>query len=153
MKTNKKGFFKPKNPQKYKGNPNRIVFRSSWELKMMDFFDKSPNIISWQSEEKAIAYRSPVDNKIHRYYPDFIIEIKNQENKIETIIIEVKPFNQTTEPRSPKDKNNKKFLKEVMTYGVNNAKWEAAKFYCEKRGWKFKILTEKEIFGPKYKTK
>lgn len=155
MKTiTNKGFFKPKNPKKYKGQSTNIVWRSSWERKCMDFFDRSPNIISWQSEERAIAYRS-VDGKIRRYFPDFIIETINPKSKIiQTIMIEVKPKSQTLPPKEPKELSSnkkKRYLREVLTYGQNKAKWEAADFFCKKRGWKFQILTEDHIFGPKYK--
>jgi hypothetical protein len=146
-----KGFFKPKNPSKYVGDPTKIVFRSSWELKCMEFFDNSKDVISWQSEERAIAYRSPVDNSIHRYFPDFVIRVKTKDGAVETRMIEVKPKSQTIPPK--KKANQKGFLKEVMTYGVNSAKWKAAKYFCDKRGWKFVILTEDQIFGPKYTPK
>ncbi len=140
------GLFKPKNPGKYKGNAGNIIFRSTWELKVMQFLDLSENVVSWQSEEKIIAYKSPVDQKIHRYFPDFIAVIKNKKTKkLETIMIEVKPKSQTVPPKP--GNNKKKYIKEVMTYGVNQAKWKAAEYYCEQRGWQFKVLTEDHIFG------
>ena len=72
MKTYK-GYFKPKNPKKYKGDPTNIIYRSSWECKLMIRLDEDPNVISWGSEEIIIPYRSPIDNKIHRYFVDFIV--------------------------------------------------------------------------------
>lgn len=118
----------------------------------MHFFDTNPDVIWWQSEERAIAYRSPKTNGLHRYFPDFIVKIRNRKTGvIEIRVIEVKPKSQTKPPK--KGSNQKKYLSEVMTYGVNMAKWQAAKFFCEKRGWKFMVLTEDEIFGPKYKVK
>lgn len=140
------GFFKPKNPQKYKGDPTNIAYRSAWELRLMLYFDLQPAIIWWSSEEKVIPYRSPIDNRIHRYFPDFIINKKDINGKIETIMIEVKPKAQTLEPIR-KEKTSKRYLNEVMTYGVNQAKWDAAENYCKDRGWKFMIFTESEIFG------
>ena len=140
-----KGMFKPKYPEKYKGNSSRIVYRSSWELKCMEWFDRSPHILEWQSEEKAVAYRSPKDNGIHRYYPDFIIRYRNKEGNIVVRMIEVKPKHQTEPPK--KKPKTQKDLEEVLRYGINAAKWEAAKSYCKQRGWEFVILTEDHLFG------
>jgi len=138
MKTNMasiKGFFKPKNPQKYKGDPTNIVYRSGWELKLMLYLD---------SEEIVIPYRSPIDNKIHRYFPDFIVTKINKEGKKETALIEVKPYKQTIPP-TKQSNITRKYLTEVKNWGVNEAKWNAAKSYCEDRGWSFHIFTEKEL--------
>lgn len=139
-----KGFFKPKNPSKYKGDPTNIVYRSSWELKLMMYLDNHQDIIYWGSEEIIIPYRSPIDNKIHRYYVDFIVTKINKDGKKETILIEVKPSKQTIEPKRPK-KITKKFITEVTEYSKNTAKWKAAENFCKDRGWKFHIFTEKEL--------
>lgn len=139
-----KGFFKPKNPQKYKGDPTNIVFRSSWELKLMMYLDIHNDVVKWGSEEIIIPYRSPIDNKIHRYFVDFIVTKINKDGKKETVLIEVKPFRQTKEPIKPK-KMSKKFLTEVKDWGVNTAKWKAAEEFCKNRGWQFKIFTEYEL--------
>jgi hypothetical protein len=140
------GFFKPKNPQKYKGNPTNIVYRSSWELRLMSHFDLHPNVIWWASEEKPIPYISPLDGRTHRYFPDFIICVYDKNKKQKIIMIEVKPFKQTQEPVK-QNKINKRYIKEVYDWGVNKAKWNAAEIYCKDRGWDFQIMTEKEIFG------
>lgn len=140
MPTFHQGRFKPRHPDKYKGDPTSIIYRSSWELRLMSYLDKHPDVVQWSSEEMFIPYRSPVDNKIHRYFPDFIVKMKNGE----TVMIEVKPAKQTQPPKKPQ-KVTKRFVNEVFTYGVNQAKWEAAKQYCEKNGWKFQIMTEKEL--------
>ena len=139
-----KGHFKPSNPGKYKGDPTNIIYRSSWELKLMRYLDKHPDVISWASEEFCIPYRSPTDNKIHRYYPDFLIKKRNTQGITETILIEVKPAVQTKPPKVPK-KATKRYITEVATYGVNMAKWKAAQGFCEERKWKFLIMTEKEL--------
>ena len=144
----KQGFFKPRNPTKYKGDHTKIVYRSGWELRLMSHFDTHEDVIWWSSEEKIIPYRSPVDNKIHRYFPDFLINIKNKEGKTETVMIEVKPKSQTKEPKRP-SRVTKKYINEVFTYGVNQTKWRAAEEYCADRGWRFMIMTEDEIFGKK----
>lgn len=139
------GFFKPKNPQKYKGDPTNIVYRSGWELKLMLYLDSRKDVISWGSEEIIIPYRSPIDGKIHRYFPDFIVTKINNEGKKETAVIEVKPYYQTLPPENSKNKSKKRFLTEVYTWGLNEAKWKAAKEYCKDRGWSFHIFTEKEL--------
>ena len=138
------GFFKPKNPQKYKGDPTNIVYRSSWELKLMFYLDKRQDIISWSSEEIIIPYRSPIDGKIHRYFPDFKVTKINKEGKKETVLIEVKPLHQTQPPKK-QQKITKKYLTEVKNWGVNEAKWKAAQEYCNDRGWGFHIFTEREL--------
>jgi hypothetical protein len=112
----------------------------------MSHFDLHPGVIWWSSEEKAIPYVSPVDGRVHRYFPDFIICVNDAQNKKQTIMVEVKPYAQTQEPVK-KNKINKKYINEVFTWGVNQEKWKQAKLYCEDRGWSFKVMTEKEIFG------
>jgi|TARA_A100001515_G_scaffold59198_1_gene46736 hypothetical protein len=141
-----RGKYQPKNPSKYLGDPTKIVYRSLWERKCMRIFDENPNVIRWASEEMAIPYLSPVDKKRHKYFPDFIIEVKNKKGEIETQMLEVKPAKYTRVPKKPK-RMTQRFLNEANTYLVNQAKWEAAENVCEKKGWKFKILTEKEIYG------
>lgn len=139
-----KGFFKPRNPSKYQGDPTNIIYRSSWEAKLMKYLDDHPDVLKWSSEEICIPYRSPIDNKIHRYFPDFLIKKKNQIGSVETIMIEVKPKSQTVPPKIQK-KPTKKYVNEVYTWGINSAKWKAAKNYCEERKWKFLIMTENEL--------
>ena len=138
------GYFKPKNPQKYKGDPTNIVYRSSWELKLMTYLDLHKDIVTWGSEELIIPYRSPIDNKIHRYFPDFIVTKINKEGKKETALIEVKPAAQTKPPKK-QEKVTRKYITEVTTWGINEAKWKAANEYCKDRGWSFHIFTEREL--------
>lgn len=141
------GRFSPKNPSKYKGNPTMIFYRSSWELKWMMKFDLHPNVVQWSSEETIVRYRSPLDNEVHRYFPDFVIKVRQPDGSVVTSMIEVKPLAQTKEPAPRKNtkRTSKTFIREVTTYAVNEAKWIAAKAYCEAHGWKFVILTEKDL--------
>jgi hypothetical protein len=139
-----KGKFRPKFPEKYKGDPTNIIYRSLWERNCMIYFDQNPNILYWSSEEIVIPYKSPIDGKWHRYFPDFLIRVRNKYNQTETFVIEVKPHKETREPEVKK-KITKQYLYEVQTWGINSAKWNAAKEYCDDRKWKFKILTEKEL--------
>lgn len=139
-----KGFFKPKNVEKYKGDPTKITYRSRWELIVMQKLDAHPDILEWSSEEINIKYRSPLDNRIHRYFPDFYMKRRSTEGKIESFLIEVKPKAQTMPPKVL-NKPSKRYINEVATWGVNSAKWEVAQEYCKDRGWKFMIITENEL--------
>lgn len=138
------GRYSPKNPSKYKGNVMNIVYRSSWELKFCVFCDLHEEILSWSSESVIVPYISPVDNRRHRYYPDFLITEKDTEGNIKTIMIEIKPQSQT-KPPTVKKRATKKYLTECVTYSKNQAKWDAARTFCKRRGWDFMVLTEKEI--------
>ena len=132
------------NPSKYIGNPDNIICRSLWERRVCKYMDDNKNVIRWGSEELAIPYYSPVDKKNHRYFPDFIAEIKAKDGEVKTYVIEVKPKKQTKPPKKPKRKT-KSYLHECMTYTVNEAKWKSAKKLCQNKGWDFIILTEDNI--------
>ena len=110
----------------------------------MHWCDLNESVVSYGSEEFFIPYRSPVDYKTHRYFPDFIIKIKEQSGEFKTYVIEVKPKKQTIPPKQPKRKT-KNWLYEMKTYSVNQAKWEAAEEWCRGRGMEFKVITEKEL--------
>lgn len=140
-----KGRFRPSNYHKYKGDPTKVIYRSLWELKFMRYCDLNDNILEWGSEEICIPYISPKDNRIHRYFPDFYIKAKKRDGTIQRSLIEVKPLKQTQKPNMRPKRKTKNWLNEVMTYGINQAKWKAAEEYCEDRMWKFQILTEKEL--------
>ena len=137
------GWFKPKNPKKYNGDAANIIYRSTWELRVMKWLDEHPNVIWWASEELPIPYKSPIDNKMHRYFPYFIAKIKQKDGSVMTYIIEVKPFNQTKMP--VQKKKTKKYLQEAATFVVNQEKWKAADIFCQEHGWKFMIMTENEL--------
>jgi len=139
-----KSKYKPQYPNKYKGDPTNIICRSSWERKFARYCDLNENILEWQSEEFCIPYRSPVDNKIHRYFPDFYIKYKDTSGRIKRSLIEVKPLSQCSPPKKPQ-RQTKRYLNEAYEYAKNQAKWEAAKEYCDDRMWEFKVLTEKEL--------
>lgn len=143
-----KGRFTPKNPQKYKGNPTNIIYRSLWERNLMSRFDIDPNILEWNSEEFFVLYRTPLDppEKIRRYFPDFWVKMRNRNGIIVEKVIEVKPKAQTQAPKGKRI--TKKLLTETERYVINDSKWEAARKYCAKRGWEFVILTEDDLFKP-----
>ena len=138
------GRFHPQNPQKYKGDVNNIIYRSSWELKFMQWCDRNENIMEYGSEEFWIPYVSPVDNRVHRYFPDFIIKVKESNEEIKTYVIEVKPKRQTVPPKQ-KSRVTKSYLYEVQTYAVNQSKWNAADEWCKDHRLEFKVITENEL--------
>jgi hypothetical protein len=138
-----KGRFIPKHPKKYAGDSNNIIWRSTWERKVMDWLDQSESVVYWSSEELAIKYYNPVDNKIHRYFPDFIVKVKRKDGTVMTHVIEVKPEYQTKQP--VRKRKTQKFINEYITYTVNQSKWKAATEFCKDRGWEFRILTEKNL--------
>ena len=110
----------------------------------MRYLDSHPGIIQWSSEEVIIPYVSPMDNKIHRYFPDFWVKLKDSNSKINTMLVEIKPAREVSPPII-KEKVTRQYAREVMTYGINSAKWKAAERFCKDRSWQFKILTEKEL--------
>lgn len=139
-----KGLYRISNPAKYRGDIHNVIYRSSWELRFMKYCDHNSAIVEWGSETMIIPYRSPVDNKIHRYFVDFYVKIKDSSNKTTKYLIEIKPEKFTKPPDIPKRKT-KRFIQEVFNYGTNQAKWKAANEYCEDRGMKFLVLTEKDL--------
>ena len=84
-----KGYFKPRNPSKYSGDPTTIIYRSSWELKLMRYLDSHSDVIKWASEEFSIPYVSPIDGKVHKYFPDFLVKKRSPNKTIETIVIAI----------------------------------------------------------------
>ena len=134
----------PVYPHKYKGNSKMIICRSSWEREFCQWCDMNNSIISWASEEFSIPYVSPKDNRVHKYYPDYLIKVKEKNDIVKTYVVEVKPFKQTRPPKQ-RSRKTKSYLTECVTYAVNQAKWKAAKEFCEDHRIEFKVVTEKEL--------
>ena len=145
-----KGRYNPINPKKYRGNPNQIIFRSLWEKKVMVYCDKNDAILEWGSEEIIVPYLSPWDGRIHRYFPDFYMKVKQADGSIKKFIVEVKPKAQTKEPIKNPKRKTRKWFGEVKNWGINQAKWRSAEEYCKDQGMEFKIFTEDHI-NAKYK--
>jgi len=135
-----KGKWRPKNRNKYEGDPTKIIYRSLWERSTMKWADANPNITSWSSEEVVVPYRSAADGRIHRYYIDFKITYTSGE----TVLVEVKPDKQTRPPKTPKRKT-RRYLNEVKAFAVNWSKWEHAEEFAKDRGWRFEVWTEKDL--------
>ena len=145
-----KGRYFPTNPKKYRGNPNQIIYRSLWERKVMVYCDKNDAIIEWGSEEVIVPYLSPMDGRIHRYFPDFYMKVRQADGSTKKFIIEVKPKSQCKQPIKNPKRRTTKWFNEVKTFAINQAKWKYAKEFCEDKGMEFKIFTEDHI-NPKYK--
>jgi len=133
------GRYNVKNKEKYAGDFTNVIYRSSWELKFMNWCDNNPNVIKFSSEEIIVPYVSPLDGKVHRYFVDFKIVTANNE----TFLVEIKPEAQTMPPKGTK--KTRRYLTEASTYMVNQTKWEYATRYAEARNWKFIVLTEKHL--------
>jgi hypothetical protein len=135
----------PTNPHKFVGDLNNIVIRSSWEAKFVKWADLNPDVIKVASEEIIIPYLSPVDNKMHRYFTDFAIVVRHRDGNLRKYLIEIKPDIQTQPPKKGKRTTNK-YIADLATFAVNQAKWQAADIYCQKHGLTFQVLTEKHLF-------
>ena len=131
-------------PEKYAGDPTCIIMRSSWETRFAGWCDKNPAVIKWISEETVIPYRCPTDNKLHRYFVDFQIQIRQKDGLLKTYLVEIKPEKQTQPPIYP-GRRTQRYLTESLTFIKNQAKWKAATEYAKDRGWDFKIITENEL--------
>lgn len=138
------GKYTVKNPKKYKGDITNVIYRSSWERNVLLWLDNHPNCIQFSSEETIIPYFSPVDEKWHRYFVDFMALFKYKDGSVKKFLIEVKPYSQTLKPVRGK-KKEKTFLNEAITYTINQAKWEAAQKFADANGMKFIVATEKEL--------
>lgn len=132
-----------KNREKYVGDINNVIYRSSWELKLFIWLDNNPSILNWNAEEVIVPYISPIDNKQHRYFLDCTIKYKTKSGEIKTSLIEVKPKAQTLEPKMKK--NKKLYVEEVKTFLINSAKWKAAREFASKNNIDFVLLTEDEL--------
>lgn len=143
-RTYHQGRYTPQNPQKYRGDVNNIIFRSSWERKFFTWCDVNSSVLEWSSEEIVIPYICQTDNKPHRYFLDAHVKIKDSKGNIFTYLVEIKPFSQTQPPKFP-GKQTKRYLAEAETFIKNQSKWDAAKKFAERNGVKFIILTEKDL--------
>jgi hypothetical protein len=138
----RKGFFNPKNPAKYEGRVDKIIYRSKLELRIMKYLDNHPDVLKWSSEELTIPYIKPTDGKIHRYFVDFKATLKHKDGIIRTTLLESKWSTATVPPKVPK-KRTKRYMRECYDWIINSAKWEAAQKLCKKNDWDWMILTEK----------
>jgi hypothetical protein len=135
-----KGKYKIKNPDKYAGNPNTVVFRSLWERNAFRWCEANPKVKLWNSEEIVVPYKSTVDKRLHRYYVDLLIQMDNKE----TYLVEIKPKSQTQPPKK-RSRKTKRYINEQLDYIKNQDKWEAADAFAKHKGWKFQVWTEETL--------
>ena len=149
-----KGRFKPLNEEKYVSNGKQLIYRSGLERTFMRFLDTNTNVIQWAYEPFSIPYKCNTDGQRHNYWPDFLIQVKKKDNEISTILIEIKCLKETKPPVKQLTKTTKKptrrYFRECFNFAKNSAKWEAANKFAEKRGWTFKIITDKELASGTY---
>tara|TARA_B100001250_G_scaffold214580_1_gene184103 strand:+ start:1642 stop:2085 length:444 start_codon:yes stop_codon:yes gene_type:complete len=141
----KSGKYYPRYPRKYRGDPTNIVYRSLWERKFMNYCDITESVNEWASEEFWIPYKSPLDNKVHRYFPDFFLKYNDTNGKRRSMVVEVKPDKETKMPITNPKRRTKSWAYSVRTWAINQAKWKAAREYCKDRGYEFKIMTEYDL--------
>ena len=136
--------YKPMNPEKYTGDVNKIVSRSSYEWTFYRWLDSNQNVLKWASEPLAVPYID-YTGKQRKYYPDVIFQCLTPSGGTKTYMIEIKPFKETIPPVANKRKRTKTILYEQKTWETNCRKWAMAKKYCAMKGWEFKLITEKEL--------
>ena len=134
-----KGQYEPNNPEKYKGS-FPIVYRSSWELTMMRYFDKHPDVSAWASETIQIPYMHPIKKKVAMYIPDFFVEYVDKQGNKRQELIEVKPAGQASLKEA-------KSTYQKVSLAINTAKWNAAQQWCRNRNLRFRVITENDMFN------
>lgn len=135
-----KGSFVPQNPSKYIGSTSNIMYRSSWELSMMLFLDKHPNVVGWSSEGLSIPYKNPLTGRWTMYIPDFLVVFVDKDGNQRCEVIEIKPLKETPTFEGRVSQQTR------LVQAINAAKWQAAAIYCVKRGWNFRVATEQQLF-------
>ncbi len=145
----KQGYYQLVNPQKYLGDPHKIIFRSSWEKRFATYCDHNERILSWSSEPVQIPYLNPLDGVVKPYNVDFYVKVQTEDGYKE-FIVEVKPSRQLQVPNKPTgrltEKKMNSYTNAMKTYLVNLSKFKAAKEYALSRGWEFVVVTENFIF-------
>jgi len=141
------GKYTPVNKQKYRGK-KIPVYRSSWERKFMVWCDLKTKVVAWDYECLTIPYINTIDKQEHRYILDFLVDIKNPvTGAIDRYAIEVKPLEQLLPPDKTKIRSKKRFAEMLYVYTINRDKRNATLALCKKKGWKYKAVTEKDLFG------
>ena len=128
------GYYVVKNPKKYKGDHKNVVYRSLWELQVFKWCDANPKVKGWSSEEIVIPYYYDADKRYHKYFPDVKMVMEDK-----TLLIEIKPENQTLLEKAKSKQNQGQLI-------VNRAKWKNAQLWCKNKGFRFRIINEKDIF-------
>jgi hypothetical protein len=138
----------PKNLNKYSGNVENIILRSSLEKRFALWCDRNDAITSWLSEEIIIPYISPIDNKPHRYFIDFKITTQQTDGSKKVFWVEIKPLVQTSVPKKPtrlSEKSSRTYATAIETFAINQAKWVAATKIARQNNAEFIVITEKDL--------
>jgi len=139
----KQGEYLVENKQKYVGG-KAPYYRSSWELAFCRMCDSHPNIVKWASENIKIPYLNPLTGKHTVYVPDFMIQYVDKNGTEHVELIEIKPSTQTT-------MENARGKRDQASVVLNAAKWTAAQEWCKRKGIRFKVINEDQIFQTKKK--
>lgn len=132
--------YRPKNPEKYTGDLNNIICRSTWERQVAKWADRNKAVTHWSMESVIIRYFDKGSGKNRRYFVDFYFKFKDGKEWI----VEVKPKNQTKPPKE-RQRKTKKYLEEIQRYATNVSKWNQAKKYAKAKGWRFSVWTEDHL--------
>lgn len=139
------GIYRPLYPEKYVGDVTNITYRSSWERRFNRWCDMNPSVVKWNSEEIVIPYWSEADQKMRRYFVDYIIQLRKADGGMETLLVEIKPSSQQVPPKKHGNKKPETYIAEMTTYQVNQDKWKAAAAWAEKHGMRFVVLNEYDL--------
>lgn len=146
----KSGFFKPKNPEKYIGDLNKIIYRSGLELSFFKEMDDDKSVIKWEAEPEhlKVRYHSPIDAKYHTYYPDAYCE-KIVNGALVKFLIEVKPKKYVLQPKVPKlngdssdSKKRSRFEASKRRFIIIHQKRKSAERLATLKGMKYIFITE-----------
>ena len=147
------GWYKLLNPDKFikqldehmKSYKNgHIYYRSSLELRAFKYADINKHIVNFSIEPFPINYLKPSDGKQHRYYIDLFLVFSTGDK----FLVEIKPKAETIEPKKPKAKTSKslyRYQQAMLTYVINQAKWQAARVFAAENNMKFIIITDEDL--------
>lgn len=144
------GYFTPLHPEKYKGDPTKVIFRSSWELRFLKYCDENPRVIEYASEPVGIAYYNPVTKRPATYWIDCYMATLGDDGQVTRWLIEIKPNRYLSPPKPPTrltEKQTLGYARHAKAYIINNAKFEAAREYAALHGMRFGIITENFLFN------
>ena len=139
----KSGIYRPINCQKF--GAVKCQYRSSWEHDFLRWADYNDKITKVLYEKIIVPYICKTDGKMHRYYVDCAIEMK-EGKETKKWLVEIKPFRQTIPPKESKKKKPVTIITEKLNWVKNQSKWDSAKKYCRKMGYRWCIITEKGIY-------
>jgi len=146
----KQGYFTPQNPEKYKGDVTKIIYRSSWELKFLTYCDNNELVVEYASEPTGIAYWNPILKKEFTYWVDCYMATRQTDGSLKKWLIEIKPNKYLNPPDAPNrltEKQTLNYVRHAKAYIINDAKFKAAKVYARKNNMEFGIITENFLFN------